>query len=166
MLEGLDSSYSWNYGLDDISCWWYSGSTYLNLANNDNRNVIGSQKDYVFMSAFGSGFDIYRYYDGSKHLSWDTSGFKVTNHQDVPIRVYMKDKPYYDFTVAVNNENYGSVSCAETITNGDKTNKTDIIATVNEGYYFSGWRLGDDILEGYGTTIQAGTLQFELIICD
>ena len=162
VLEGLDSSYSWSYGVDSTSCWWYNGSTYLNLANNDSRNVIGTHKDYVFMSAYGSGFDIYRYYDGSKHLSWDTSGFKVTNHQDVPIRVYMKDKPYYDFTVAVNNENYGSVSCAETTTYGNKTNKNDIIATPADDCYFVGWRLGDDALNNntYGTTISAGMLKF------
>ena len=162
VLEGLASSYSWNYGQDGTSCWWYSGSTYFNLANSNNRNVIGTQKDYVFMSAFSSGFDIYRYYDGSKHLSWDTSGFKVTNHQDVPIRVYMKDKPYYDFTTAVNNENYGSVSCAETVTNGDKTNKTAIIAAPADDCYFVGWRLGEEILsaDDYGTTIPAGSLTF------
>lgn len=162
VLEGLGSTYSWNYGQDEISCWWYSGSTYLNLANNDNRNVIGSQKDYVFMSAFGSGFDIYRYYDGGKHLSWDTSGFKVTNRQDVPIRVYMKDKPCFDFTIGVNNENYGSVSCAETVTNEGKTNKTDIIATPADDCYFVGWHLGDETLDSdvYGATISAGTLPF------
>lgn len=158
-LAGLNSSFSWNYGLDETSCWWYSGNTYLNLANSNNRNVIGAQKDYVFMSPFNNGFDIYRYDDG-KHLSWDTSGFKVTDHRDVSIRVYMKDKPNYDFTVASNNENYGSVSCTETKTNTNKKNKTDIIATVKDDCYFSGWRLGDEVLTNFGTTIPAGTLTF------
>lgn len=162
VLEGLGSEFIWNYGVDETACWWYSGYNYLNVDNSSGtRNVVGRQRDYLFMTADNKGgFDIYGYYDGSKHLSWDTSGFKITNQRDVSIRVYMKDKKQFDFTVAVNNDNYGSVSCAETITNENKTNKTDIVVTLNDECYFSGWRLGDDILEGYGPTIPAGSLRF------
>ena len=161
-LEKLGSSYIWNYGVDPTACWWYSGYRYLNVDNSsDTRTVVGNQRDYLFMTADDrGGFDIYGYNDGGKHLSWDTSGFKITNKKDVSIKVYMKDKKQFDFTVAVNNDNYGSVSCVQTITNENKTNKTDIVATVKDGCFFSGWRLGDEILTGYGQTIRAGTLQF------
>ncbi|MDO5138536.1 MAG: SpaA isopeptide-forming pilin-related protein [Oscillospiraceae bacterium] len=107
------------------------------------------------------GFDIYGYFNGNNHIYWDqTNGFKISNSHDVSIKIYAREPAQYNFTVDVNNDNYGTVTCNNLITGRDKKNTADIVATANEGCYFVGWRLGDNILSGYEATIRAGELQF------
>ncbi|MBR0381088.1 MAG: VWA domain-containing protein [Eubacterium sp.] len=164
-IDNLGPEFIWNFDYDETACWWH------NAANNNYiapewSNVVNGNPDgrylWVDQRQDGSGFDIHGNYWSQNYLSWDQSnGFKINHSNDVPINIYIKDKQQLDFTINVNNENYGSVSCSNTVTDTNWKNAVDIVATPAEGCYFVGWRLDDEAVEGFGPTIQAGTFEFK-----
>ena len=163
-LEALGNEFLWRYDFDEHACWWYNGSDYIEP---EWSMVVGSDPGgrylWVDQRWDGRGFDIHGDKWSNNYLSWDDqSGFKIANNNSVPIRIYERDKPVYDFKVESNNEDYGSVSCEDTVTDNDFKNAYDIIAAPADDCYFVGWHLGDSVLspDEYGSTIPAGTLAF------
>ena len=167
-LESLGSEFYWRYDYDETACWWYSdvNNKYIEpeweLVVGDNP---GGKYLWVDQRQDGRGFDIHGDYWTDNYLFWDQQrGFTIQKQYNIqnkiPIKIYMKEKLQFNFNVAVNNENYGSVTCENKKTGTDHKNLTDIVATPAEGCYFVGWRLGNEILSGYDSTIPAGTLEF------
>ena len=163
-LEALGNEFLWRYDFDEHACWWYNGSDYIEP---EWSMVVGSDPGgrylWVDQRWDGRGFDIHGDKWSNNYLSWDDqSGFKIANNNSVPIRIYERDKPVYDFKVESNNEDYGSVSCEDTVTDNDFKNAYDIVAAPADDCYFVGWHLGDSVLspDEYGSTIPAGALAF------
>ena len=163
-LDALGNEFLWKYDYDEHACWWYNGSNYIEP---EWSMVVGSDPNgrylWVDQRWDGAGFDIHGDYWSNNYLSWDNqNGFIIANNNSVPIRIYEREKPIYNFKVETNNENYGSVSCEDTVTDNDFKNAYDIIATPADDCYFVGWHLGDSILspDEYGSTIPAGALEF------
>ena len=156
-LDALGGEYVWQFGYDGTACWWYNGSNYIEP---EWSKVVDNNPDgkYLWIEKRGSGFGIHGNYWSDNYLSWDSSnGFKIVNTGfDVPIKVYERDKPRLNFSVAVNNQSYGSVSCSNTVTDLNWKNTAPIVATPADGCYFVGWHRGDEVLTGYSSTIPVG----------
>ena len=162
-LDALGNEFIWNYDLDGTACWLQNGSSiYLEP---DWSRVVGDNPGgrylWIRQKQNGNGFEIYGNTWTSNYLQWDaTNGFKISYSSDVAIKFYLRDPIQFNFSVATNNENYGTVSCNNLVTDIDKKNIADIVATPAEGCYFVGWRLGEQALTGYESTIPAGGLAF------
>ena len=168
-LESLGEDFLWCFDYDQTACWWhsYNGTHYIEP---EWELVVGSDPGgrYLWVDERddGNGFSIHGNQWSGNYLSWDAAnGFKIVHSWAgdtiVPIRIYEKNALAYTFSLAVNNENYGSVSSESTETDTDYKNTKDIVATPAEGCNFVGWRLGDEALSGFDATIPAGALQFE-----
>ncbi len=160
-LDALGNEFTWRFGYDGTACWWYNGSNYIEP---EWSMVVGDNPGgrYLWIEKRGSGFGIHGNYWSDNYLSWDSSnGFKIVNNGfDVAIKIYEKDKPQLNFSVAVNNPSYGSVSCSNTVTDLEWKNTVPIVATPAEGCYFVGWRRGEEVLTGYDSTIPVGGIEF------
>ena len=160
-LDSLGNEFTWRFGYDGTACWWYNGSNYIEP---EWSTVVGDNPGgrYLWIEKRGSGFGIHGNYWSDNYLSWDSSnGFKIVNNGfDVAIKIYEKDKPQLNFSVAVNNSSYGSVSCSNTVTDLEWKNTVPIVATPTEDCYFVGWRRGDEVLTGYASTIPVGGIEF------
>ncbi|MBR3170535.1 MAG: hypothetical protein IKF22_04670 [Lachnospiraceae bacterium] len=160
-LDALGTEFTWRFGYDGTACWWYNGSNYIEP---EWSMVVGDNPGgrYLWIEKRGSGFGIHGNYWSDNYLSWDSSnGFKIVNNGfDIAIKIYEKDKPQLNFSVAVNNSSYGSVSCSNTVTDLEWKNTVPIVATPAEGCYFVGWRRGDEVLTGYDSTIPVGGIEF------
>lgn len=160
-LDALGNEFTWRFGYNGTACWWYNGSNYIEP---EWSMVVGDNPGgrYLWIEKRGSGFGIHGNYWSDNYLSWDSSnGFKIVNNGfDVAIKIYEKDKPQLNFSVAVNNSSYGSVSCSNTVTDLEWKNTVPIVATPAEGCYFVGWRRGDEVLTGYDSTFPVGGIEF------
>ena len=162
-LSTLGSDFIWNFDYDRTSCWWISGSHYIDVDLDYNPVAVGNTWRYSWTRPDGQdGFDIVGYAYGNNHLSWNASdGFIVSNNHDISIKIYEKIKPYH-FTVESNNEAYGSVECSSLETTAeDKKNQYPIYArTANRDCYFIKWQLNGNDLNISSETIDAGQLTF------
>lgn len=164
-LGALGDEFIWRYNLDGTSCWWYSGSNYIDI-DLDNPVIVGNTWRYSWTREDGNGgFDIVGYLYGNRHLSWDEqNGFKITSEHDVSIRIF--EQKAYTYRVETSNASWGTIGHDEQTgltdfnleADGNGKNKNTLTASAKDNCKFKYWQLDSEIVSRE-PTIAIGELE-------
>ena len=145
--------------------------TYMDAVGNGNFRLYG--REWV-----QTGYWWWEGYNKNHYLTFDNNSFVLADNtgNNTNIKLWEQEERKYNFTVKTEYSNvyrgtvsgkgadgttqYTKVPSYVSITNKGKANAYTITAVPSQGYHFKEWRLGETVLSGFNSVIQAGSLTF------